>query len=95
MALSREEVEQLARFAALSLDEGELEAVRGELSAIFGHFEKLLAVDLEGISPTGHASAGAAPLRQDRVRESLSPEAALGNAPEKSGTSFLVPRIIE
>jgi Asp-tRNA(Asn)/Glu-tRNA(Gln) amidotransferase C subunit len=37
----------------------------------------------------------ATPLRDDAVTEALDPELALSNAPERDGTSFVVPRVID
>ena len=56
---------------------------------------ELSQVDTSSVEPTSHAAGQVAPWRQDEVRPSYPPEKALGNAPEKVGTSFAVPRIIE
>ena len=54
-----------------------------------------LEVDTEGISPTSHAIPLATPLREDRGEPSLDPEVALANAPERAGSAFVVPKVIE
>lgn len=95
MALAREDVERMAELAALSLTEEEVESLREELGSLLSHFEKLRSLDLDEVPPTEQMAAGPAPLHADEVRPSLSPEKALENAPEREGTSLLVPRIIE
>ena len=37
----------------------------------------------------------ATPLREDRAVAPLDPELALANAPEREGTAFVVPKVIE
>ena len=95
MALAREEAERMAQLAALSLAEEDAERVREDLAAMVGYFDKVLSLDLAEVPPTERMAAGAAPLRPDVVKPSLPPEEALANAPEREGTSLLVPRIIE
>jgi aspartyl-tRNA(Asn)/glutamyl-tRNA(Gln) amidotransferase subunit C len=58
---------------------------------------QLEELDVSEVEPMTHALAAgeAAPLREDEVRPSLAPEEALRNAPEREGTCFKVPRIIE
>jgi aspartyl-tRNA(Asn)/glutamyl-tRNA(Gln) amidotransferase subunit C len=59
--------------------------------------EQLRELDVSGVEPMTHALAAgdAAPLREDAVQPSLGIEKALANAPEREGTCFKVPRIIE
>ena len=52
-------------------------------------------VDTEGIAPTSHAIPLETPLREDRCEASLEPEVALANAPERDGSAFVVPKVIE
>jgi Asp-tRNA(Asn)/Glu-tRNA(Gln) amidotransferase C subunit len=37
----------------------------------------------------------ATPLREDRATPGLDPEVALANAPEREGSAFVVPKVIE
>jgi Asp-tRNA(Asn)/Glu-tRNA(Gln) amidotransferase C subunit len=37
----------------------------------------------------------AAPLREDRALAPLDPERAVANAPEREGSAFVVPKVIE
>ncbi len=52
---------------------------------------------MSGVEPMTHAlAAGEAPaLRADEVRPGLGAEVAVAAAPERAGTHFKVPRIIE
>jgi aspartyl-tRNA(Asn)/glutamyl-tRNA(Gln) amidotransferase subunit C len=95
MPLSIEQVRKIAILARLKLSP-EQEARFGEqLSAILAYVEQLSALDVSQVEPMTHAVDVAGALREDEVRPGLSPDAALANAPARSGTTFKVPRIIE
>lgn len=95
MALTRADVEQIARLAALSLSEEAVEAQRARLDSLATHFDALLEVDVEGVPPFDPATVAHAPLREDRVGASLPLDEALASAPAKEGPFILVPRILE
>ncbi len=96
MALTREEVRRIARLARLEIAPEEEARLAQQLSSILDYVKQLEALDVSEVEPMTHALAeGALPLREDEVAESLSPEAALANAPERAGSCFKVPRIIE
>ena len=62
---------------------------------VLKYFEKLNAVDVEGVEPTAHAVPLTNVLREDEPRESLSHEAAMRNAPKTANGLFIVPKIVE
>jgi aspartyl-tRNA(Asn)/glutamyl-tRNA(Gln) amidotransferase subunit C len=93
--IERKDVEHVARLARLALTEAELERMRGELTAILHYIDKLRTVDVEGVEPTSHAVPLVNVMREDEVEPPFDHEAMLGNAPDRSGESFRVPRIIE
>jgi len=96
MALSRDQVEHVAKLARLSLTAEEAERYSGQLSSILGYIEKLQELDVSGVEPTTHAvEVTTTPLRKDEPRPSLSVDEALANAPARDGSYFSVPRIIE
>jgi aspartyl-tRNA(Asn)/glutamyl-tRNA(Gln) amidotransferase subunit C len=95
MALSPEQVRHVARLARLALSEEEQARFAGELSAILAHVEQLQAVDVSTVLPMTHAALQSAPLRADELAPSLGVTAALQNAPDRSGSEFRVPAIIE
>jgi aspartyl-tRNA(Asn)/glutamyl-tRNA(Gln) amidotransferase subunit C len=92
---SRDEVERIAGLARLSLSESEAERLAVELDTILGYVESLARLDTEGVEPTSHVLPLATPLREDVPVAPLDPEVALANAPERAGTAFAVPRVIE
>ncbi len=93
--ITREEIERIAALARLSLSNDEAERMATELGTILGYVETLAKVDTAGIAPTSHVIPLPTPLREDRGGPSLDPELALANAPEREGTAFVVPKVIE
>ena len=89
--IDREQVLHVARLARLKLSEEEVERMTGELSDILGHVDRISQMDLDGVEPTSHVVALENVWRADEPRPSLSPEAALANAPEPVDGAFRVP----
>jgi aspartyl-tRNA(Asn)/glutamyl-tRNA(Gln) amidotransferase subunit C len=93
--ISRQDVEHVARLARLALTEAESARMQEQLSGILAYIDTLRALDTTGVEPTSHAVPLVNVMRADETRPSLSPEAALANAPDRSDGFFRVPRIIE
>jgi aspartyl-tRNA(Asn)/glutamyl-tRNA(Gln) amidotransferase subunit C len=93
--LTRDDVERVAALARLSLSDQEAARMASELETVLAYAESLNEVDTRGVEPTAHALPLATPMREDRPEPPLDPELALANAPERDGTAFVVPRVIE
>jgi aspartyl-tRNA(Asn)/glutamyl-tRNA(Gln) amidotransferase subunit C len=91
MAITREQVEHVARLAHLALSEEELERLGGQLDAILEAVGKVSELDLSDVEPTSHPLDLVNVWREDEPRPSLSPEEALANAPDIQGGFFKVP----
>ena len=94
--LSREDVEHVATLAALSLHEGEAEAMTRDLAAIVGYIEQLGELDTSDVPPTAmvapvHGSA----LRSDDVVASLPRDEVLAQSPRSGVDGFLVPGFVD
>jgi aspartyl-tRNA(Asn)/glutamyl-tRNA(Gln) amidotransferase subunit C len=95
MKISREEVEYVAHLARIELGPEEAEKFTDQLGQILGYFEKLGELDTSEVEPTRHAIAITNAFREDEVKESYDSDTALKNAPDKDGSFFKVPKIIE
>jgi aspartyl-tRNA(Asn)/glutamyl-tRNA(Gln) amidotransferase subunit C len=95
MAISREEVEHVARLARLELSEQEIELFREQLSAVLERAQRIQSVDLDDVEPTAHPVELRNVWRADVVVPPPESEAILANAPEREGSFFRVPRILE
>ena len=91
MAISREQVEHVARLARLDLQEAEIETLTTELSAILDAVSKVAELDLEEVPPTSHPLDVVNAWADDEPHEPLSVEEALANAPAREGSLFRVP----
>ena len=97
MSIDREGVHRIAELAKLEFGEQDLESFTPQFRRILEYIETLKEVNVEGVEPTSHASAGqgsAAALREDRLRPSLPAEEALGNAPDPGSGHFRVPKVL-
>ena len=90
----RQEVERVAALARLRLSEEEALGIAHDLDEFLQHVTALEQLDTTGVEPTYHAIPLPTPLRSDSATECLDPELALGNAPEREGTAFVVPKVI-
>ncbi len=95
MALTREEVAEIAQLARLALSDAELDALRGELAAILDHVAALREVDTTGVEPMTHAVPTTLRLRPDTSGPSFPAEVALADAPATKDGCFEVPAIIK
>lgn len=95
MKITVADVEHVARLARLELTSGEKELFAGQIGAILGYVEKLKELGTEGIVPTSHAVPMENAFREDIVQPSIGLARALANAPEREGSFFAVPKVIE
>jgi aspartyl-tRNA(Asn)/glutamyl-tRNA(Gln) amidotransferase subunit C len=91
MAITREQVEHVARLAHLALSEEELERLGGQLDAILEAVGKVSELDLADVEPTSHPLDLVNVWREDEPGPSLPREQALANAPDVEGGFFKVP----
>lgn len=97
MKIDAQLVKHVAGLAHLELTADEVAYYEAQLSKVLGYIEVLDAM------PTGDLPADwrndtagpATPERPDVAKASLDPEDALAAAPQRTGTAFQVPRIIE
>ncbi len=95
MSISAGEVRHVAELARMALSDHEVEELSAQLSRILDHMETLRELPTDDVEPTAHVLPIRNVWRQDTVGESLPPDAALANAPERRGNYFLVPKIVE
>jgi aspartyl-tRNA(Asn)/glutamyl-tRNA(Gln) amidotransferase subunit C len=91
MAISRMEVEHVARLARLALTDEELERFGAQLDAILDAVGKVSELDLSGVEATAHPLDVVNVWAEDEPRPSLPVDDALANAPERDGNFFRVP----
>jgi len=95
LALTRAEVEHLAKLARLGLSEEDEAKFEQQLSVILDHFDVLRQIDTEGVPPTAHTLPLENVFAPDEPRPSLPPEEILANAPRAEDGLFRVRAILE
>jgi aspartyl-tRNA(Asn)/glutamyl-tRNA(Gln) amidotransferase subunit C len=93
--ITRDEVNKVAALARLSLGDVAAERMASELDQILEYVQTLAQVDTTEVEPTAHPVPLPTPLREDRAVAPLDPELALANAPQREGSAFVVPKVIE
>ena len=88
------DVKKVASLAALQLTAEEQENFAKQLPDIFNHFQKVAKINTEDIEPLVTPTDMKKVLRPDAAESWENPEAALANAPEKSGNLFKVPPVV-
>ncbi|MBM3503503.1 MAG: Asp-tRNA(Asn)/Glu-tRNA(Gln) amidotransferase subunit GatC [Alphaproteobacteria bacterium] len=95
MSLDKATVARIAKLARIAVPESELESLAGELSGILTWIEQLNEVNTSGVEPMTSAVAMTLRMREDRVTDGGDPEKVLANAPERTDTFFVVPKVVE
>ena len=94
MSVTLQEVEKIAQLAKLSFSEEEKQKFTEQFNQILAYMEKLNELDTENVEPTAHVLELKNVMRRDEVKEWLSQEEALRNAPRKKDGYFSVPKVI-
>lgn len=95
MEIDRTTLDKIAHLARLELDEKEVPKLLQDMSRMISFVEKLKEVDTTGIQPLTTMSHEVNSLRDDEVRNQLSNDDVLKNAPDKDGKHFRVPKVLE
>lgn len=94
MALSADDVANLAKLARIELTEGELEVLAPQLDVILESVARVSEVAAQDIPPTSHALPLTNVFRKDELRPSLPRDLVLAAAPAAEHMRFRVPRIL-
>jgi aspartyl-tRNA(Asn)/glutamyl-tRNA(Gln) amidotransferase subunit C len=95
VALTREQVEHIARLARVGVTDQDVERFQAQLSTILDHFEALQSIDTTGVPPTAHTLPLVNVERGDNPRPSCPTDTILANAPRRDGGFIRVRRVLE
>ena len=87
-------VRHIGKLARIELTDEQVETFAVQLGGILEYFDKLQELDTEGVEPMAHAVELHNVLADDVAAESLAPDQALANAPQRDGDFFKVPKVI-
>jgi len=95
MAISRKEVDHVAFLARLGLTDEEKATLQEQLSAILEHMRTINELDTSQIPPTAQVIPLRNVMRADEPEPSLPVDDVMRNAPDREGTFFRVPPVLE
>ena len=95
MKVTEKEVVHVADLANLELTKQERTRLAKDLNSILEYIDRLNELDTSHVPPMAQAVTEGNVMRADELRESLSREAALKNAPDAQSGFFRVPKVIE
>ncbi|MGH7122431.1 MAG: Asp-tRNA(Asn)/Glu-tRNA(Gln) amidotransferase subunit GatC [Acetobacteraceae bacterium] len=95
MPLDLQTILRIAHLARIRLQDSEAERLRQELDGILAWVEMLDQVDVSATAPMTGAVTIALTMRPDVVTDGGDAERVLGNAPERAGDFFAVPKVVE
>lgn len=88
-------LDKLAHLARLKFNDSEKAEVKQDLQRMISFVEKLNELDLEKVEPLLHMSEEINVLREDEIKESISREEGLKNAPLHDEQFIKVPKVIK
>jgi aspartyl-tRNA(Asn)/glutamyl-tRNA(Gln) amidotransferase subunit C len=95
MNIDSETVDKIAHLARLDLAADEKEEMIKDMNQILGFMAKLNEVNTTGVEPLVYMSNEVNVFRDDVVKQEITHEEALENAPKHDDKYFLVAKVIE
>jgi aspartyl-tRNA(Asn)/glutamyl-tRNA(Gln) amidotransferase subunit C len=95
MNVDRALILKLENLSRLELSEVERDKLAGSLNDILKMVDKLNELNTAGVEPLVYINEDSSILREDVVKNQVSRQDALKNAPDHNGTYFKVPKVID
>ena len=95
MKINKATLQKIGHLARLEIDEKDVPKMVEDMSKMISFVEKLNEVDTEGVEPLTTMSHEINTLRDDEVKDQLTKQEVLKNAPQKDANFFRVPKVLE
>jgi aspartyl-tRNA(Asn)/glutamyl-tRNA(Gln) amidotransferase subunit C len=95
MIIDKDTVEKVANLARLELAEDEKDALIKDMNKILGFMDKLNEMDTRGVEPLIYMTDEINGTREDEIKQLITTEEGLKNAPKHNDEYFLVAKVIE
>ncbi|AIQ65539.1 Aspartyl/glutamyl-tRNA(Asn/Gln) amidotransferase subunit C [compost metagenome] len=95
MSITVKDVQHVAKLARLHLSPEEEALFTEQMNAILQYAEKLGSLNTDDVPPTTHVLHVSNVMREDVVKESITVEEALLNAPDEEDGQFKVPAVLD
>ena len=94
MKVNLEMIDKVSHLARLEVQDDEKQGLLDDMNKILTFMDKLNEVNTEGVDPLVYMSDEVNVLRADIVKQEISREQALKNAPKQDGKFFRVAKVI-
>jgi len=94
MAVTIKDVEHIAKLAKLEFTDAEKEKFTHQMNQILEYVEQMNKLDTSQVEPLSHVIELSNVFRADEVKQGVSTEEALKNAPSRTEEFFKVPKVI-
>lgn len=95
MNIKKGDIEHLAKLSKLNLSDDEIEKYRASMEEIVEFANTINELDTNGITESAFATNTYNVFRKDEIKESLSREELLKNAPSSNGEAYSLPSMME
>src|ERR1700761_396276 len=95
MKVDDQTVDKIAHLARLELAADEKQEMIGDMNKILDFMAKLNEVNTNGVEPLVYMTDEINTFREDVVKQEITHEEALLNAPQQDGEHFLVAKVID
>jgi aspartyl-tRNA(Asn)/glutamyl-tRNA(Gln) amidotransferase subunit C len=95
MNIDKDTVEKIAHLARLEFDEKEKEQIINDMNNMLTFVNKLNEIDTSNVEPLIYMSDEVNVLREDEMKQDITQDEALKNAPKKDSDYFKVPKVID
>ena len=95
MKIDSQTVDKIAHLARLELAPDEKQEMIGDMNKVLDFMAKLNEVNTDGIEPLVYMTDEVNVYREDVVKQEITHEEALQNAPKHDENYFLVAKVIE
>ena len=94
MRIDKDTVDKIAHLARLEVTDAEREELMGDMEKILGFMDKLNEVDTAGVEPLVYMTATVNNFRDDVLKQEITQQEALQNAPKHDAEYFKVAKVI-
>jgi aspartyl-tRNA(Asn)/glutamyl-tRNA(Gln) amidotransferase subunit C len=95
MKLNNDTITKIAHLSRLEVQESERETLLKDMNNILSFMEKLNELDTEGVEPLIYLTDEVNVLREDEIKQDITVQEALKNAPKQDGKYFQVARMMQ
>jgi aspartyl-tRNA(Asn)/glutamyl-tRNA(Gln) amidotransferase subunit C len=88
-------IEKLAHLSRLEFENESKEEIKKDLTRILAFVDKLNELNTDNVEPLVYMTDEVNVLREDEVKQTITQDEALKNAPKHDSDYFRVPRVVE